>query len=311
MPTNAQIVNSILTDNFLNGGLLPPDVADKFNEDIYESTPLNKAIRHETRVSPTGYIDKIGIDSRIIRRKYENYDDGERAGVSTSRMEYACVPVRLMFEISGETFRQNKEKEKIEGRITNMMTGQFGRDIEDLSVNGDEATPESDPDYKFLSLNNGFKKLITTNGNVYNVASINSGAMSIDTFMKGAMKVESKYLNSEMRWLMSPRRKMEWERVLHAQGISAGGFAPDKFYDSPASFPIIEVPRLDDCTVLLSAPQNLVEISTYNVSLKSDKTSRDAIAKDMAYYVCHRDVDFIIEEPKATLAITGLAALTS
>lgn len=309
MPNNANVAKSILTDNFANAGLLPPETADYFLGEVYEATPLSKLIRHEKRVSPTGYIDKLGIDSRIIRRKYENYDDGERAGVHTDRMGYTCVPVRLVWEISGETLRQNIEQEKLESKITALMTGQIGRDLEDLSVNGDESTSSSDPDYKFLSLNNGFKKLITSGGTTYNVGSINGGAMSIDTFMKGAMKLDPKYLNEKMRWLMSPRRKMEWERVLHAQGITVGGFAPDKFYESPASYPIVEVPRLDDSTVLLTDPQNLVQVNTYNVSVQSDKTSVIALAKDMAYYVVHLDVDFIIEELAATLAITNLAAI--
>lgn len=307
--SNAQVAKSILTNTFATNGLLPPEVARQFLEETYDKTALRQQIRHEIREAKKGTIEKIGINSRILRAKLENTDDGYRAGVHTSGLPYDCVDVRLPFEISQDTLRQNIEKEKLEQRITGMMTGQFGRDLEDLSINGDEDIDSSDPDYNFLKLNNGFKKQIVEGGNVYNVSTINGGEMSIDTFYKGAMQLDSKYLDPKMRWIMSPRRKMEWDRVLNAQGIAAGGFASDRFYSSPASYAVIEVPRLDDNTILLTDPKNLIEVSTYSVSMKKDSESKEAIMKDMIYYVTHRDVDFIIEELAATLAITGLKSL--
>lgn len=309
MPTNDQVAKGILTDTFANAGLLPPETSRQFLDETYEQTALRQQIRHEIRTSKTGTIDKIGIDSRILREKHENYDDGERAGVHTSQLEYKTTDVRLATEISGDTLRQNIEQSRLEAHVTGLLTGQAARDLEDLGVNGDEDTPKTDKDYKFLKINNGFKKQILTGGNVYNVSAIKNGEMSIDTFYLGAMLLDSKFLDPKMRWMMSPRRKMEWDRVLNAQGISVGGFANQRFYDSPASYPVIEIPRLDDNTILLTDPMNLIEIATYHVSLKKDATSRDAIMKDMIYYVMHMDVDWIIEELKATLAITGLKSL--
>lgn len=311
MPNNANVAKSILTDTFASAGLLPAESARQFLDETYEKTALRQQIRHEIRTAKTGYIDRIGINNRILREKHENYDDGERAGVYTSQLGYRTTDVRLTFEISGDTLRQNIEQSRLESHITGLMTDQAARDLEDLSVNGNEDVSSSDPDYKFLKINNGFRKQIIAGGITYDVGSINGGAMSIDTFYKGAMKLDSKYLDPKMRWLMSPRRKMEWDRVLNAQGISVGGFATERFYNSPASYPVIEIPRLDDNTILLTDPKNLIEISTYSVSLKKDADSRDAIYKDMIYYAMHLDIDFIIEELRATLAIVNLASLNS
>lgn len=311
MPNNAIVAKSILTDTFADAGLLPPESAKQFLDETYETTALRQQIRHEIRTSKTGYIDRIGINGRILRESHENYDDGERAGVYTSQLRYETTDARLTYEISRDTLRQNIERGALESHINNLMTGQAGRDLEDLSINGDEAVSESNPDHKFLKINTGFKKQILTGGNVYDVQNINGGAMSIDTFYKGAMKLDSKYLDPKMRWMMSPRRKMEWDRVLNAQGISVGGFAAERFYNNPASYPVIEIPKLDDNTILFTDPKNLIEISTYFVSLEKDAASRDAIYKQMVYYAMHFDVDFIIEELRATLAITGLANLNA
>lgn len=309
MPTNDQVAKAILTDTFENEGLLPPESAKKFLDETYERTALRSVIRHEMHDSTSGEIDRIGINSRILRESHENFDDGERAGVYTSSLHYQTVDARLTYEISKKSLRQNIEREELEKHVTSLMVGQCARDLEDLSINGDEATPASHPDYKFLKINDGFKKQILNGGNVYDVSNIKNGEMSIDTFYLGAMCIDSKYLEPTMRWIMSPRRKMEWDRVLNAQGISVGGFAAERFYSSPASYPVIEVPRLDDNTILFTDPLNLIEIATYHMTLEHDKTSRDAIYKQMIYYAMHLDVDFIIEELRATLAITGLKSL--
>lgn len=306
MPTNDQVAKAILTDTFENEGLLPPESAKKFLDETYEKTALRQLIRHEMRTSTSGEIDRIGVNSRQLRKGHENFDDGERAGVYTESLHYQTVDARLTYEISKKTLRENIEREELEKHITNLMVAQCARDLEDLSINGDVSTPVNHKYYKFLSINDGFKKQILNGGNVFDASTLNGGLMTLDTFYKGAMLLDSKYLEPTMRWIMSPRRKMEWDRLLNSQGISVGGFAKDRFYDSPASFPVIEVPRLDDNTILFTDPQNLIEITTYHMTLENDRKSRDAIYKQMIYYAMHLDVDWIIEELRATLAITGL-----
>ena len=93
----------------LSSGLLNPEQARKFIQQTFEATNLNSLIRHEMRTAKTGEIDKIGIARRILRKKTENHDDGYRAGVETSQIEYATTAVRLPWEITEETLRENIE----------------------------------------------------------------------------------------------------------------------------------------------------------------------------------------------------------
>ena len=53
-------------------------------------------------------------------------------------IEYACKAVRLPWEITEETLRENIEGQQLEAVITNLMTTQLGVDLEDLYLNGDE-----------------------------------------------------------------------------------------------------------------------------------------------------------------------------
>lgn len=156
MPTNEQIIKAAgITTGDVTHGLLNSEQARKFIKQTFDSAPLGKLIRHEMRRAKTGEIDKIGIASRIVRKKTENIDansdgtapvldpatgqvTGYRAKPNFSQITYSTTPVRLPWEISEDTLRENIEGAGLEATITNLMTTQLGLDIEDLCLNGDE-----------------------------------------------------------------------------------------------------------------------------------------------------------------------------
>lgn len=288
----------------LTSGLLNPEQARKFIQQTFEATNLGGLVRHEMRTAKTGEIDKIGIGRRILRKKTENNDDGYRAGVKTSQIEYSTTAVRLPWEITEETLRENIEGQNLETIITNLMTTQLGVDMEDLYLNGDEATDASAEDYDFLKINDGWIKQISNGGHVYDASAETS--MSLDLFYKTLAQIPNKYNNGKLRWLMSPRRAQEWELFLLNKVIGAGGAVPDSIYTAPARIPAIECPSLDDSTILLTDPKNLIVVNTYGVKIRKTVEGKEAIMMDKRFYVTHLDYDPIIEELDATAIIKGL-----
>ena len=223
MKTNNSIIRkSTLTTDGVTAGLLNPEQSRKFLRQAFDATPLGQLVRHEMRTAKTGEIDKIGIASRILRKKTENTDDNYRAKPDFSKIEYATTAVRLPWEITEETLRENIEGQGLEATITDLMTRQLGVDLEDIYLNGDEAIPDTDGDYDFLKINNGWIKQILQGGHVEDRTSIGSGAMSIDVYYDALQKMPNKYNNGTLRWLMSPRRKQEWERYLIDKLITVG-----------------------------------------------------------------------------------------
>ncbi|MCX4340038.1 MAG: phage major capsid protein [Lachnospiraceae bacterium] len=288
----------------LSSGLLNPEQARKFIQQTFEATNLNSLIRHEMRTAKTGEIDKIGIARRILRKKTENHDDGYRAGVETSQIEYATTAVRLPWEITEETLRENIEGQNLEQIITDLMTTQLGIDLEDLYLNGDEATESTDPDYDFLKINDGWIKQISNGGHVYDASSESS--MSLDLFYKTLKTLPNKYNNGKLRWLMSPHRAQEWELFLLNKVVNAGGAVPESVYNSPARIPAVECPSLDDGTIILTDPKNLVVVNTYSVKIRKTTEGKEAIMMDKRFYATHLDYDPIIEELDATAIIKDL-----
>jgi len=288
----------------LSSGLLNPEQAQKFIQQTFEATNLNKLIRHEMRTAKTGEIDKIGIARRILRKKTENHDDGYRAGVETSQIEYATTAVRLPWEITEETLRENIEGQHLEQIITDLMTTQLGVDLEDLYLNGDESIESTNTDYDFLKINDGWIKQISNGGHVYDASGENN--MSLDLFYKTLKTLPNKYNNGKLRWLMSPHRAQELELFLLNKIVNAGGAVPESVYNSPARIPTVECPSLDDSTIILTDPKNLVVVNTYSVKIRKTVEGKEAIMMDKRFYVTHLDYDPIIEELDATAIIKGL-----
>ena len=309
MKSNEQIIkeSGTIQTTSLASGLLNPEQAQKFLKQTFDATKLGQLVRHEMRRAKTGEIDKIGIASRLLRKKTENTDDGYRAGVKTSQIEYAATAVRLPWEITEETLRENIEGQAFEGVVTDLMTTQLGLDLEDLYLNGDEDTPATDPDYDFLKVNDGWIKQISGNGHVVDASSASD--MSLGLYYKTLQAIPNKYNNGSLRWLMSPRRAQQWELFLLNKVINQGGAVPDSIYTSPGRIPAIEVPRLDDDKILLVDPKNLIVVNTYAVQIRKTTEGRDAIMQDKRFYVIHLDFDAIIEETDATAIITGLPAI--
>ena len=304
LDNNSIIRKAAIQTGTLTSGLLNPEQARKFIQQTFDATNLGGLIRHEMRTAKTGEVDKIGIASRILRKKTENTDDGYRASVKTSQIEYSTTAVRLPWEITEETLRENIEGQNLEAIITNLMTTQLGVDMEDLYLNGDEDVETSDPDYDFLYINDGWIKQISNGGHVYDASS--EASMSLDLFYKILAQLPNKYNNGKLRWLMSPKRAQEWELFLLNQVIGQGGAVPESIYTAPARIPAVECPSLDDSTILLTDPKNLIVVNTYGVQIRKTTEGKEAIMQDKRFYVVHLDYDPIIEELDATAIIKGL-----
>ncbi len=308
MTVNKAIIEkAAITTSSLTAGLLNPEQSKQFLKQVFDSTPLMDAIRRELRKSRTGEIDKIGIARRILRKKTENTDDDYRAGVDTSKVEYATTAVRLPWEISGETLRENIEGDNFESVVTDLMSRQVGIDLEDLSINGDEDASPGD-DYDFLKINNGWIKQIEEGGHVYDAT--DAGGMSIEMFYKALGELPNKYNDGQLRWIMSPRRAQDWEMYLLNQVITAGGSVPDSLYESPAKIPALICANMPDDKILLTNPKNLIVVNTYNMQIRKTNEGKEAVLKDMTYYVIHLDFDPVIEELDATAIIKGIGGVT-
>lgn len=306
MINNYALINkATITTDSVTSGILNPEQAKKFLVQAFDSTALKGFVRHETRVSQTGEIDKIGIKSRILRKKTENTDDGERIEPEYDKIEYGVTPVRVPWEITEETLRQNIEGQQYEGIVTNLMTTQIGLDQEDLCLNGDTATESSDDDYDFLKINDGWLKQVEEKGHIVDRGP-SGGTMNLNLFYDALQAIPNKYNNGRLKWLMSPYRYQEWERYILNEAVTSGGIITDKRVENPGAIPAIKVPSMPNDKIMLTCNNNLIVVNTYGVIIRKTTEGKEAIMQDKRFYVVHFDFDPIIEETDATVMIKGL-----
>jgi len=308
--TNRQVIEKAVIDTAsVTYGLLNAEQARKFIQQTFEATSLRPLIRHEMRTAKTGEIDKIGISSRIVRQKVENTDDGYRANPKFDQITYATTAIRLPWEITEETLRENIEGENFESIVTNLMTTQLGIDLEDLDLNSDSAADSGADDYDFLKINDGWLKQIANGGHVIDRSSVNGGAMSLDVFYSAVKALPNKYNNGKLRWIMSPHRYQDWIYTLLNSAVSNGGIITDGRVQDPAAIPVVQCASMPDDKIILTDPKNLIEITTYDVKIRKTVEGKEAIMQDKRFYVCHLDFDPVVEELDAAALITGLAAI--
>lgn len=307
MNQNQKIIKAAgdaVTTSIVTNGLLQPHQAKQFLKQTFDATPLMGAIRHVLRTEKKGEIDKIGIGRRLLRKKVENTDDGYRAKPKFGVIEYSTEAVRVPWEITEETLRENIEGENFEQITTNLMTTQVGCDTEDILINGDEAVSADDPDHDFLYINDGYKKLISNGGHVVDVSG--SDDMELEMFYKAVAAIPNKFNNGNLRWMMSPTRQQQWELFLLNKVLNNGGAVPEALYKSPVAIQSMAVPALDNGTIMLADPKNLIEVNTYTVKIRKTDQGESAIMQDKRFYVIHFDMDALIEELDATAIILGL-----
>ncbi|MCD8216697.1 MAG: hypothetical protein LUD01_01395 [Clostridiales bacterium] len=310
MPRNIrQIIKDTIETGALDYGILNPEQARKFIQQTFDATNLRPLIRHEMRTARTGEIDKLGINSRILRSKVENTDDGYRAGVTTDVLQYATTPVRLPWEITEETLRENIEGQQLETIITNYMTTQLGIDMEDLDLNGDTETDAADEDYDFLKINDGWVKQLAAGSHIVDRSAVDGGAMSLDVFYSAIKELPNKYNNGKLKWVMSPHRYQDWIYTLLNSAVSNGGIITDGRIEDPCAIEVVQCANLSNDKIILTDPKNLIEVSTYNMMIRKTTEGMHAIMEDKRFYVVHLDYDPIIEELDAACLITGLAEI--
>lgn len=310
MGSNRAIIKggSIATTTLSSAGLLKPEQSETFLKMVFDSTSLGSLIRHEMRRATQGEIDKIGIGKRLLRKKTEDNDDKYRASVKPEAIQYSTNKLRLPWEITEDTLRENIEGEGFENTVTSLMATQMGLDSIDLLLNGDTATLSEDPDYDFLKNDDGFIKQIKTNGHKFDAQ---SSQLSLKTFYNLAMQVPSKYnLNGSLKWIMNSQMRQSWEYTLLNSAQQNGSTIPESIYKAPVGIPIVEEALVPDGVILLSNPQNLISVNTYNMILRKTTEGEAAVMNDKRFYVMHFDMDAVIEETDATGIITNIKTIT-
>lgn len=313
------------------GGQLNDSQSSAFIQEILDKSSFGSQIRSERRRAPKGTIEKMGIGSRLVRGHKENTDDGYRAGITTDDVAYDAGELWLPFEITRNFLHENIEGPAAEARIMDLMTSQWALDLDDLRINGDEES--ADP---MLKEDDGLVKKVTKSAKTHHVKGAKvkdsegnelKGAMDTALFFALLYATPNKYVNSgRLRWGMSPSRWVTWIESLVQRETAVGDAALTAKDLYPLGIPpfiasssteggatIPGIPAFPDDLVILFDPQNLCEVTTWDVESFTVRAGQDweltTRRKDGHVFFIKRD--FILLEDDAISYADELSAITA
>lgn len=296
-----------ITTTTLDTGVMNRQQANRFIQMVQEQAVLLKKCRVMPVNHPKGQIDKIGVASRILRAPGEGETTASEAAITIGSVNYDTVKVMLRYGITMEAIEDNIERENLANTIAKIMARQFSVDLEDLAINADTATPDTDPDYDFLKVDDGWIKQGATGTHTYDHggASINK-----ELFSNVIKTLPNKYRRPDLVWIMSPDQLEAFKDYLTNRSTPAGDaiLLTDKEV-RPRGFPVITPPAWPDDQVWLTIPQNLIVVIQRNITVRKTTQSDEVIDKDLyAKYALTARVDFIIEEKDAIARAINVAA---
>jgi len=293
------------------GGQLDAGQADAFIDKITENSTFGSQINVEKVSHKTGTLDKLGVGSRLLRAAVENSDDGYRAGLDISDVSYAVKDLRLPFEITQQWAHRNIEGETAKAKVIQKMTTQFGQDLDDLNINGDEGSGNA-----FLALDDGLLDKCSTNasGNINRLdcSTITSGLPTDDTFAALAAELPNKYLaDPDLVWIASPVNVMRYINSLAERETAVGDAALQGKGIAPQGIPFFRgqgsdrlgMPYMPNTRIILTSKKNLTRVIEWDVQRYSvyPDTDWELATRRKEGHVFFISQDFIINEDEAVV----------
>jgi len=238
------IIQTTDMDGTGEGGLLQPEVANKFVDFVIDISVMKNNARMEKIAPDQKYIDKVAVGSRVAEPKTQATTTSTRRGITTERVTITCKPIIVPWEISKETLARNIEGEAFEDHVARMMATALSNDLEELFLTGDTTSSDS-----FLALGDGWAKLASSGGHVYDAGHIalNSVANARTVFgnMIRSMPNKFKRNRANLRFFCGTNVAQDYIDALSERATSLGDKAlAERFTLTPFGIELIEVPML-------------------------------------------------------------------
>ncbi len=240
-----QILKTIETSDFGNGGLLDPKRQKQFLTYVRDYGKMLPMVRFERLSQSQMTLDKLYIGEPVTSSVEENDPTANNAKVATGQIHIQTKKLKSSWNITTETLTENLEQQGFETTMMQGMTRRISTDIELLAIQGDRTkyTGATDVFGRLLKRSNGWDKL-TESAHILDVggATIQKGI-----FAEMIRMMPQQYLQDPaLRWFVSKSIAIDWMDLLSDRGTAVGDNALNGNSVSPYGIPLVEVPLLPD-----------------------------------------------------------------
>ena len=317
LESNAQALReSISTEDFEGGGVMPTTVFDDFQRQVIGGTPLLDAVRTETISSPKTRIPMFGVGERQ-RRGQAPGATGAKADVTSDHIEIEAEKGAVYWGLEREVVENYENGEELADYILDRMSDQFGVDTQELAVRGNEDSATGDADLDgFLRQNDGWIKIAQERGMAtYSHVDGSGVSQPINDSVFAALRqeIDEKYVErSDPVYIMASAQLQEYREALSQQYDSAGFQVLMGDNDlTPFSYPVMAVPGWPTDKMMFTDPENLIYALFREVEVEVLRQSDETFDNDLyAKYALRAKDDFQVENVDAGALATDIAAPT-
>lgn len=167
---------AIDTSLFANGGRMNPEQAASFIDYLVEQQITLNRVQTRRMTANQALIEELLVGARKMRGAAENTGPAVVNAASTKKRSLSTTEVIWAEDITLTFLEDNIERRGAEQHIARMLATQFGNDMNDLAWNGDTGTANTDPDFDFLKIENGWLKIAAGDAGVKVVDAAGAGS---------------------------------------------------------------------------------------------------------------------------------------
>jgi len=240
-----QILKSIDTSDFGNGGLLNPKRQNQFTKYIRENGKMLNLVRFEQLNQTQMVLDHLYIGEPVTHAVEEEDPTAYLARPSTNQLHIQTKKLKSSWNITTEVLVDNIEQAGFEQAMMDGMTRRISTDIELLAIQGNETAYAGATDVygRLLKRQDGWDAL-TNNSHILDCggATIQKGI-----FAEMVRSMPQQYLQDpDLRWFVSKSIAIDWMDLLADRGTGIGDSALNGNSVAPYGIPLVTVPLIPD-----------------------------------------------------------------
>lgn len=299
-----QILKTIETSDFANGGLLDPKRQKKFTKLVRDYGKMLPLARFEQLSQSQSTLDKLYIGEPVTHSVEENDPTAYNAKPATGQIHLQTKKLKSSWNITTETLVENIEQKGFEQTMMEGMTRRISTDIELLAIQGDQDKYAGTTDVfgRLLKRQDGWDKL-TEKAHILDV-----GGASVQKaiFAEMIRMMPQQYLqDSGLRWFVSKSIAIDWLDLLSDRMTGLGDAALNGNSVSPYGIPMIEVPLIPDNKDISVTSGTSAKV----IGNRADPFVIEAGVNDSLAIVINAAAPVTVTLPAGTFTVSQIAAL--
>lgn len=283
-----------------SGGKMSPEQAAQFITFMKDYSGFLRAVQFINMTKTSREIDSLDVNKRSMRRQKENADNLATGTIGIKQRRLDAIGVIMPYDVTFQFMKENIEAAGINATLAKLFAQQFANDTVDLAFNGDE-TKSSD---EFLSINNGWLKIATTDADTHKFDTEGSVDYLNKVFPGLLASMPGKYFQlykdedkSKIKIFCSPAANRKYKQQLQERNTALGDAMLVSGHNvSYDGFEVYPVGFLPDSVQIVTPFENLI----YGIYGQSLEVYHDIVPRKTRHeYTLLADFDMEIANPDA------------